>query len=116
METTKVNIKDLDGIALYYAIGVGSGCCEYSQDELYTIHYYNKHYDDFDSVESLLKEYVRCVEYDSLFQEYIATARIDDGIYATSALLPEAIAMCAAKVIYKGRDCIDIPVCLMDNW
>lgn len=106
MKTTKVNIKDLDGIALYYAIGVGDGCCGYSQDELYTIRYYNKHHDSFDSVEPLFKEYIGRVEYNVVFQEYIATSRTDENIFATSALFPEAVAMCAARTIYKDKNVV----------
>ena len=114
METSKVAIKDLDGVILYYAIA--SSQRHVSKSDIEDIVCYEPQYGTFEDVESLLKEYVRCVEYDSLFQEYIATARIDDGIYATSALLPEAIAMCAAKVIYRDKSHVDIPACLVNNW
>ena len=134
METNRVAIKDLDGTSLYYAIGVGKVWVPWGnhcfavpthlvgQGGVFTgqvlnlIHEHQVEYDSFTSVEYLLKEYVGCIEYDTTFQEYIVTSRIDENIFAVSALLPEAIAMCAAKVIYKDVNSLDIPVCLMDNW
>ena len=115
METSKVAIKDLDGTSLYYAIGVGKGGV-FTGQVLNLIHEHQVEYDSFTSVEYLLKEYVGHIEYDTTFQEYIVTSRIDENIFAVSALLSEAIAMCAARVIYKDKSHVDIPVCLMDNW
>lgn len=115
MKTTKVNIKDLDGITLYYAIRISEGIT-YDDYDLRMLCGWQSRYDDFDSVEPLFKEYVRRVEYDVVFQEYIATSRVDENIFATSILFPEAVAMCAARTIYKGKNVIDIPTCLLEDW
>lgn len=115
METNRVAIKDLDGVSLYYAINIAKGI-EYDEQDLRYLMGYQTQYETFEDVESLFKEYVGHIEYDTTFQEYVVTSRIDENIFAVSALLPEAVAMCAAKVIYKDKSHVDIPVCLIDNW
>lgn len=115
MKTNRVAIKDLDGVSLYYAIDMAKGI-DYDEQDLRYLMGYRTQYETFEDVEHLLKEYAKHIEYDATFQEYIVTSRVDENIFAISALLPEAIVMCAAKVIYKGRDGLDIPACLIDNW
>lgn len=115
METNRVAIKDLDGVSLYYAIDTAEGV-GYDEQDLRYLTQYQTQYETFGDVESLFKEYAKHIEYDTTFQEYIVTSRVDENIFAVSALLPEAIAKCAAKVIYKDKSHVDIPVCLIDHW
>ena len=114
MKTSRVAINNLDGVSLYYAIA--SSQRSISESGIEDIVCYEPQYGTFEDVEYLLKECVGHIEYDTTFQEYIVTSRIDENIFAVSALLPEAIAMCAVRVIYKDRSHVDIPVCIMDNW